>query len=79
MKARLVGEASAYKPLLERERLRDPNEGVYNFKNELRPHFVKGVETVFVFRFYQLRKVLQRCTRPPEMDWEIASPSQALH
>ena len=31
-KARLVGEASAYKPLLERERLKNPNEGVDYFK-----------------------------------------------
>ena len=33
----------------ERERLRDPNEGVDYFKNELRPHFVKGVETVLLW------------------------------
>ena len=25
-------------------------------KSELRPHFVKGVEAVFIFRFYQLQK-----------------------
>ena len=25
-------------------------------KNELRPHFVKGVEAVFIFRFYQLQR-----------------------
>ena len=31
----------------------DPNGGVDYFKNELRPHFVKGVEAVFIFRFYQ--------------------------
>ena len=29
LKARLVEEARAYKPLLARERLRDPHEGVY--------------------------------------------------
>ena len=57
MKTRLVGEASIYKPLLDRERLRGPNEGVYYFKNGLRPHFVQGVETVFVFRFYQLQSI----------------------
>ena len=26
-------------PLLERERLRDPNKGADYFRNELRPHF----------------------------------------
>ena len=41
---------------MERERLRDPNEGVDYFNNELRPHFVKGVETAFVYRFYQLQR-----------------------
>ena len=32
LKARLVGGASIYKPHLDRERLRDPNEGVDYFK-----------------------------------------------
>ena len=54
-KARLVGDASMYKPRLDRERLRDPNEGVYYFTNELRPHSVKGAETAFIVRFYQLQ------------------------
>jgi hypothetical protein len=33
------------------------NDGVDNFNNELRPHFVKGVEAVLIFMFYQLQKV----------------------
>ena len=56
LKAILVGDASIYKPLLDRERLRDPNDGVDYFKHELRPHFVKGVEAVFIFRLYQLQR-----------------------
>ena len=56
LKAILVGDASIYKPLLDRERLRDPNDGVDYVKNEFRPHFVKGVEAVFIFRFYQLQR-----------------------
>ena len=42
LKARLVGDASIYKPLFDQERLRDPNDGVDYFKNELRPHFREG-------------------------------------
>jgi len=36
--------------------VKGPNVGVDYFKNELWPHFVKGVEAVFIFRFYQLQK-----------------------
>ena len=56
LKARLVGYASIYKPLLDRDMLKDPNDGVDYFKTEPRPHFVKGVEAVFIFRFYQLQR-----------------------
>ena len=45
-----------YNPLLDREMMRDPNYGADYFKHELRPHFVKGVEAVFIFRFYQLQR-----------------------
>ena len=56
LKSRLAGDASIYKPLLDRDRLKDPNDGLEYFKNELRPHFVTGVEAVFIFRFYQLQR-----------------------
>ena len=45
-----------YKPLLDRDMLKDPNGGVDYFKNELRPHFVKRVEAVFICRLYQLQR-----------------------
>ena len=77
--SRLVGDTSIYKPLSDRDRLRDPNDGVEYFKNELRTHFVQGVEAVFIFRFYQLQKVLQRLTIPPEIYWNITSPPEAHH
>ena len=35
LKARLVGDASIYKPLLHRENLRDPKDGVDYFKMSL--------------------------------------------
>ena len=34
LKARLAGDASIYKPLLERQRLIGPNEGVAYFNND---------------------------------------------
>ena len=40
---------------MDRESLRDPNDGVDYFKVEMLPHIAKGVEAVFIFRFYQLQ------------------------
>ena len=56
LNARLVGDASIYKPRLDKELLRDPNEGVDYFNHAWRLHFVKGVEAVFIFRFFQLQR-----------------------
>ena len=42
-----------YKPLLDRDLLRDPVNGVRYFKDTVRPHFVKGNQSVFLWRFYQ--------------------------
>ena len=54
---RLEGEASVFKRLLDREELRQPNErGVEYFKRTLRPHFVKGAQTVFLDRFMRFMK-----------------------
>ena len=53
MKNRLYGDASIYKPLLEREHLTNEDTGVTYFKNSMRPHFVKGTQGVFLWRFYQ--------------------------
>ena len=39
---RLDGDAAVYKPLLDRDLLRDPINGVRYFKDTVRPHFVKG-------------------------------------
>ena len=54
---RLEGEASVYKRLLDRDDLRQPNgRGVDYFKRTLRPHFVKGAQTVFIYRFMKFMK-----------------------
>eukprot|EP00435_Cladocopium_sp_Y103_P057054 s30_g19.t1 len=55
LRNRLEGDA-AYKRLLDRDRLRDANEGVDFFKRTLRPHFTKGSQTVFLHRFMQFMK-----------------------
>ena len=52
----MEGEASQYKRLLNRELLSDPHDGVNYFKRFLRPHFIKGAQTVFLYRFMQFMK-----------------------
>ena len=56
LRNRLDGDAAVYKTLLDRDLLRDPANGVNYFKHELRPHFVKGNQSVFLWRFFQLFK-----------------------
>ena len=57
LRNRLEGEAAAYKRLLDREQLRQPaGAGVAYFKRTLRPFFVKGSQTVFMYRFMQFTK-----------------------
>ena len=49
---RLEGEASVFKRLLDRDDLKQPNRrGVEYFKRTLRPHFVRGTQTIFLYRF----------------------------
>ena len=56
LRNRLEGHAERHKRLLDRDLLRDPNEGVNYFKRFLRPHFIKGAQTVFLYRFMQFMK-----------------------
>ena len=50
---RLEGDAAQYKRLLDRELLKDLVEGVNYFKRFLRPHFIKGAQAVFLYKFMQ--------------------------
>ena len=52
LKNRLVGDAEMHIGLLNRESLR-AEDGVKYFRDTLRPHFIKGAESVFLSRFYQ--------------------------
>ena len=56
LRNRLEGDAQQYKRLLDRDLLRDPNDGVHYFKRFLRPHFIKGAQNVFLYRFMQFMK-----------------------
>jgi len=56
LRNRLDGEAAVYKSLLDRDALRDPNTGVEYFKRTMRPHFVKGASSVFLWRFMQVTR-----------------------
>ena len=68
---RLEGEAAVYKRLLDRKELRQPNgRGVEYFKRTLRPHFVKGAQTVFLCRLTRSMEK-KRKFRLDEMDDQI--------
>ena len=55
LKNRLVGDAEMYKGLLDREPLRAA-DGVKYFTDTLRPHFIKAVQSVLLWRFYQFTR-----------------------
>ena len=55
LKNGLVGDAEMHKGLLDRESLRATN-GVKYFRDTLRPHFIKGVHNVFLWRFCQFNR-----------------------
>ena len=50
LKNRLIGDASIYKSLLDRDHLITAG-GVQHFKDIIRPHFVEGAQSVFLWRF----------------------------
>ena len=54
LRNQLEGQAALYKHLLDREKLKDPDTGVEYFKKVIREHFVKGANSVFLWRFLQI-------------------------
>ena len=54
LRNRLTGEVEHLKALLDKEKLKDPENGVEYFLSTLRPLYVKGNEIVFLWRFFQL-------------------------
>ena len=55
-----------YKGLLNRESLR-AEDGVKYFRDTLRPHFIKGAESVFLWRFYLFIREKKR--KQGVVDW----------
>ena len=55
LKNRLVGDAEMYKGALDCESLRAA-DGVKYFRDTLRPHFIKGAQSVFLWRIYQFTR-----------------------
>ena len=58
LKNRLVGDAEMQKGLLDRESLR-AEDGCKYFRDTLRPHFIKGPQSVFLwmYQFIRARRV----------------------
>eukprot|EP00438_Fugacium_kawagutii_P029373 Skav202091 [mRNA] locus=scaffold513:194559:195140:- [translate_table: standard] len=56
LRNRLEGDAAVYKRVLDRDRVRDPQDGVSYFKRTLRRHYIKGSQNVFLYRFMQFMK-----------------------
>ena len=56
LRNRLEGDAAIYRTLLDRELLKNPDTGVQYFKQTIRPHFVKGAASVFLYRMFALMR-----------------------
>ena len=54
LRNQLEGQASLYKHLLDREKLKDEDTGVEYVKKVIREPFVKGANSVFLWRFLQI-------------------------
>ena len=65
LKNRLVGDPSMYKGLFGRESLRS-EDGVKYFMDTLRPHLTRGVQSVFLWTFFNV--FVQR-----EKTWRLSS------
>ena len=77
LKHRLVGDAAVYKPLLDRDLLRDPNNGVRYFTDTVRPHFVKRQPKCLPVAFLPVPSFLPRPAGSPQMDRQTFCCPQA--
>ena len=76
LKNRLHGSAAKHKPLLSREALR-AEDGVEYFGDKLRPHFVKGAYSVFLWILYLFIRARRGHTANGRLDWKILFASEA--
>ena len=80
LKNRFVGDAEMFKELLNRESLRAA-DGVKYFKDTLRPHFIKGVQSVFLWRFYLITRsnpIKNRKHRDGQVDRQVFTALETL-
>ena len=66
LKNRLVGDAEMHIGLLNREALR-AEDGVKYFRDTLRPPFIQGAQSVFLWRFYKF--IRARTASIDIVDW----------
>ena len=69
MKSRLCGHAEIYKPYLDRDLLCDEFTGVTYFKDTLRPHFIKGAEHTFLWRYLTFMQKSHRRSGVELLEW----------
>ena len=50
LKAQMRGKANIFKKELDREKLRDPENGINYFMKTLRKHYLKGATNIFMYR-----------------------------
>ena len=67
VKQRLIDDAEYWKPLLENNKLKTKN-GVRYLKDTLRPHYVKGANLLFIWRFLTLIN-LRRPSKMEMLQW----------
>ena len=76
LKNRFVGDAEMFTELLNRESLRAADGVKYfrDFRDTLRPHFIKGVQSVFLWRFYLFTRsnpIKKRKHRDGQVDRQV--------
>lgn len=78
LKNRLSGEAMIYKPMLDRDRLKQPDAGVEYFLSTLRPHFVKRCAKCFLTSSLPVYAVETRTLGNHALDSKIRVDAKAL-
>ena len=77
LKNRLVRDAELCKGLLDRESLRAAY-GVKYFRDTLKPHFIKGAQSVFYWRFLSIHPSKKRMFRNGPVDRQVFTVLAAL-
>ena len=76
LRNRLEGEAAIHKRLLDRDRLKDPTNGVKYFKSFLRPLFVKGAANVFPLPLPAVHEHAPWEWRHASLDYQVSALCQ---